>query len=140
MIDAVKLQKLQAGVFVYLALAHQLECFFRHSIGLAVAVVIWIFNQLAVGVEQAEIYAPAIYADAPDLGARHPCRLAYTCFNLGKQLHKIPSQRAVLFDRPVAEAMDFFEDNFFGRNRTEHHSAALGSKINSDIFFHFRHR
>ncbi|MBA7610007.1 hypothetical protein ES703_17210 [subsurface metagenome] len=99
-----------------------------------------IFNQFPIDVQQPEVNAPAIDADTPDLSARRFCRLAYPRFNFAKQFVEIPPQRPALFNWAVTETMDFFESNFIVRDRAEHHSAALGTEVNRDIFFHFRHR
>ena len=46
---------------------HQFEGLFHYSVGSLVAVMIRIFNELAFFVEQAEVHAPAIDADAGDI-------------------------------------------------------------------------
>jgi hypothetical protein len=56
LIETVKLQELQAGAFINFAFADEFECFLRYSIGLAVAIVIGIFNQLTI------TWAPAAFA------------------------------------------------------------------------------
>ena len=71
-----------------------------------------ILDQLTVGVQQAEIDAPAINADARDFGAGGLCRFADTGLDFSQQPVKVPAQRAILFDRPIAKTVDFLKHDF----------------------------
>ena len=55
-------------MLVNFSLRHQSKCGIKHPVCSAVAVVLGVFNQVAVVVEKAEANAPAIDADAGDTG------------------------------------------------------------------------
>jgi hypothetical protein len=64
LIERVDLHKLDAGALEDLLTRHTPECLVKHPVGAPVAVVVRVGDQGAVAVEQGEVHAPGIQADA----------------------------------------------------------------------------
>jgi hypothetical protein len=130
LVQRVDRQELAAGARVDPLARHFLEHLRHRVVGAMVAVVIGIFEQVALLADEAVIASPGVDADALERCARHTTQAAG---HLQPQAQHVPAQRPVDAHGLVQEAAHFGQAEDAGTKLTEHRPATVRPQIECQI-------
>ena len=129
LIQRVEGQELDAGDRVDLFARHALPDRFHDPVGARVAVVVRVFEQVAVLAEERVVAAPGVDADALE---RRVGGLVETAPDLEPQPEDVPLERAAVPDRLVGEPAHFVQGERAGVQPPEHRPSALRAEIDCE--------
>ena len=131
--EGVDLHELDAGALVDLVTGNGFEGLLHHAVGAVVAVVDRVFEHTAVLVEQSEIDAPGVDADAVE--AAVVPGLDDALLDLVEQAQSVPIEGAAHEHGVVCEAMDLFEIDPVSVIGRDHGASAGGAEIKCKYAF-----
>ena len=115
---------------VDLLLRYFSKYFLHHAMGASIPIVIRIMKQLTPFPEQRVIHAPCVDADGRQF---HVLYASQRLAHFQPESGDVPVQRASVFDRLVAKAMDFFRRQNSRLQVRENSPSAFGPEIESQI-------
>ena len=127
LIQRVELQKGQPRLGKNFFLRHNLKGLFHHAVGHVVAIMHRQRDQIAIFVQQAEIHAPGVHANAIQLNA-HLGHLHQGLLHFKKQPRHIPDKAPVQNHRVVGKAVHFGERQLSIRQFAQHRAPAGRAK------------
>ena len=125
--ECVELHELNTRAGVKLLAGNCFKHFFNHSRRACVAVVDGIFEQAAEFVEQPEVNAPGVDADAVESAGE--LRLCQSLLYLKKQAQNIPIERAVHAHGVVREAVNFFKADILPVKMSDYRASARRAEV-----------
>ena len=124
LVEAVQLQELDARALEDLLPRHTSEGFLHHAVGAAIAVVIGIAQQLVAGVEQPEVHAPGVQAQAGRASPTAFDALGQAAFHFLEQPQDVPMQVAEQAHRAVGEAVHLLQPQPLAVEAAHHGASA----------------
>jgi hypothetical protein len=126
LVNRVERQELDAGDIVDAIAADAAEHRLHRAVGSRVAVMKWLLEQVATGVEESVVHAPGVDRRAFE---RHGRGKLEAAADFTPQPVDVPSDGVLLADRRVGEAMDFAEVDHAIPQPPQHRATAFGTEV-----------